>query len=64
LAERAEEVIEEKLGLALLIALQRTREGGELCKGGLKFSRGHGRGGCRGGGRGARRDLGAGWVRV
>ena len=63
-AERAEEVIEEKLGLALLIALQRTREGGELCKGGLKFSRGHGRGGCRGGGNGARRDLGAGWVRV
>ena len=40
-AEGAEEVIEEDLRFAFLVALQRTREGGELCGGGLQFSRGH-----------------------
>lgn len=34
MAERAEEMIEKKLRLDLLVALQRTREGDELRKGG------------------------------
>jgi len=33
-AERAEKVIEKKLRLALVVALQRTREGDKLRKGG------------------------------
>ena len=43
MAEGAEEVIEEKLCLALFVALQRAGERFKLCEGGLQFSRGHGR---------------------
>jgi hypothetical protein len=40
--ERAEEVIEERLRLALLVAMQGAREGGKFVEGGSQFSRGHG----------------------
>ena len=44
MAERTEEMIEERLRLALLVAFQRAGEGGELRERGLQFSRGHGYG--------------------
>jgi hypothetical protein len=42
MAEGAEELIEERLRLALFVAFQRTGEGGKRCEGGLQFGRGHG----------------------
>ena len=42
-SERAEEALQKRLRLALLVAMQRTREGGEFVEGGTEFSRGHGR---------------------
>jgi hypothetical protein len=41
MAKRAEELIEENLCLAFLIALQRAGEGGELPEGGFQLFRGH-----------------------